>query len=87
MSSCLGLAALLFGFALYPFMSTMVEVDEGIARPKEHPVWGIQFIEDFTDIPVEIEVSTSLPTDVNSIEIFIIENAKVVTQQMGLLGK
>ena len=73
----LGLAALLFGFALYPFMSTTMDVDEG-AGSAEIPirVWGIPVAgEDFTDIPVEIDVKVqSLPTDVNNIEIFIVEN-------------
>ena len=35
----LGLAALLFGFALYPFMSTTMDVDEGadmlICKPRQ----------------------------------------------------
>ena len=75
----LGLAALLFGFALYPFMSTSMEVDEGIGSiDKSITVWGLPVAgEDFTDIPVEVEIIVqSLPTDVNSIEIFIIENPK-----------
>ena len=75
----LGLAALLFGFALYPFMSTSMEVDEGIGSiDKSITVWGLPVAgEDFTDIPVEVEIIVqSLPTDVNSIEIFIIENSK-----------
>ena len=75
----LGLAALLFGFALYPFMSTSMEVDEGIGSiDKSITVWGLPVAgEDFTDIPVEVEIVVqSLPTDVNSIEIFIIENSK-----------
>ena len=75
----LGLAALLFGFALYPFVATTMEVDEGIGSiDKSITVWGLPVAgEDFTDIPVEIEVIVqSLPTDVNSIEIFIIENSK-----------
>ena len=86
----LGLAALLFGFALYPFMSTMVEVDEGIgSTEKSITVWGIPVPgEDFTDIPVEIEVAVqSLPTDVNSIEIFIIENAKGCDSTDGSIGE
>ena len=75
----LGLAALLFGFALYPFMSTVMDVDEGIgSTDKTITVWGLPVAgEDFTDIPVEIDVTVqSLPTDVNSIEIFMIENSK-----------
>ena len=75
----LGLAALLFGFALYPFMSTAIEVDEGIgSTEKTITVWGVPVAgEDFTDIPVEIElVVQSIPTDVNSIEIFMVENPK-----------
>lgn len=86
----LGLAALLFGFALYPFMSTMVEVDEGIgSTEKSITVWGIPVPgEDFTDIPVEIEVAVqSLPTDVNNIEIFIIENAKGCDSTDGSIGE
>tara|TARA_A100001234_G_C12623386_1_gene384866 strand:- start:692 stop:1753 length:1062 start_codon:yes stop_codon:yes gene_type:complete len=76
----LGLAALFFGFALYPFMGFAMTVDEGIGST-DFPlqVWGIPVAgEDFTDIPVEIEVVVqSLPSDVNSIQVFIIENPKM----------
>ena len=56
-----------------------MEVDEGIGSiDKSITVWGLPVAgEDFTDIPVEVEIIVqSLPTDVNSIEIFIIENSK-----------
>ena len=75
----LGLAALLFGFALYPFMSTAMDVDEGVgSADKSITVWGLPLAgEDFTDIPVEVDIVVqSLPTDVTSIEVFIIENSK-----------
>ncbi len=75
----LGIAALLFAFALYPFMSTSMEVDEGFgSADKSITVWGLPVAgEDFTDIPVDIElVVQSIPTDVASIEIFMIENPK-----------
>ena len=76
----LGLAALFFGFALYPFMGFAMTVDEGIGST-DFPlqVWGIPVAgEDFTDIPVEIEVVVqSLPSDVNTIQVFIIENPKM----------
>ena len=86
----LGLAALLFGFALYPFMSTTMDVDEGIgSTDKTITVWGLPVAgEDFTDIPVEIDVTVkSLPTDVNSIEIFIIENSKGCESTDGSIGE
>ena len=86
----LGLAALLFGFALYPFVSTTMEVDEGVGSiDKSITVWGLPVAgEDFTDIPVEIEVIVqSLPTDVNSIEIFIIENSKGCESTDGSIGE
>ena len=86
----LGLAALLFGFALYPFVATTMEVDEGIGSiDKSITVWGLPVAgEDFTDIPVEIEVIVqSLPTDVNSIEIFIIENSKGCESTDGSIGE
>ena len=75
----LGLSALLFGFALYPFMSTTIDVDEGIgSTEKTITVWGLPVAgEDFTDIPVEIElVVQSIPTDVTNIEIFMVENSE-----------
>ena len=75
----LGIAALLFAFALYPFMSTSMQVDEGFgSADKSITVWGLPISgEDFTDIPVDVEVVVqSLPTDVASIEIFMIENPK-----------
>ena len=75
----LGVAALLFAFALYPFMSMSMDVDEGIgSTDKAITVWGLPIAgEDFTDIPVDVEIIVqSIPTDVSSIEIFMIENSK-----------
>jgi len=75
----LGIAALLFAFALYPFMSMSMQVDEGIgSTEKSVTVWGLPIAgEDFTDIPVDIEIVVqSIPTDVGSIEVFMIENPK-----------
>ena len=75
----LGIAALLFAFALYPFMSMSLEVEESMGYTNQDinliyggfPISG----EDFTDIPVEIDVVVqSLPSDVESIEIFMIQN-------------
>ena len=86
----LGLAALLFGFALYPFMSTTMNVDEGIgSTDKTITVWGLPVAgEDYTDIPVEIDVTVqSLPTDVNSIEVFMIENSKGCDSTDGSIGE
>jgi len=86
----LGLAALLFGFALYPFMSMSMDVDEGIgSTDKTITVWGLPVAgEDFTDIPVEIDISVqSLPTDVNSIEVYIIENSKGCESTDGSIGE
>ena len=86
----LGLAALLFGFALYPFMSTTMDVDEGIgSTDKTITVWGLPVAgEDFTDIPVEIDITVqSLPTDVKTIEIFMIENAKGCESTDGSIGE
>ena len=75
----LGLAAVLFAFALYPFMSTSMEIEQGFgSTEKEITVWGLPVAgEDFTDIPVEIQISVkSLPTTVNNIEVLLIENSK-----------
>ena len=74
----LGFAALLFGFALYPFMSIPMEVEGGIGSDEETiTVWGLPVAgEDFTDIPVEIEVIVhALPTDIQYIEIFMDESS------------
>jgi hypothetical protein len=75
----LGLAVVLFGFALYPFMSLSLYVDEGVGSIEETvTVWAIPIPgEDITDIPVEIEVIVqAIPTDIQSIEVFMIENKK-----------
>ena len=86
----LGLAAIMFGFALYPFMSTSMEVDEGVgSTDKTITVWGLPFAgEDFTDIPVEVDVVVqSLPTDVGNIEIFMIENPDGCESTDGSIGE
>ena len=75
----LGLAVVLFGFALFPFMSLTLSVDEGIGSiDTTVDVIGLSpGGEDFTDIPVEMEIVVqSLPTDVQSIEVFMIKNAE-----------
>ena len=62
----LGLAALFFGFALYPFMTTVLYVDEGIGSiDKTIDVWGMDAPgEGFSDIAVEVEVVVqAVPTD------------------------
>ena len=74
----LGLAALFFAFALYPFMSTSMEIEQGFgSTEKDITVWGLPVAgEDFTDIPVEIQISVkSLPTNVENIEVLLIENS------------
>ena len=86
----LGLAALFFGFALYPFMGFTMSVDEGIGST-EFPlqVWGLPVAgEDMTDIPVEIEVVVqSLPADVDTIQIFIVENPNMCDATDGSIEK
>jgi hypothetical protein len=75
----LGLAVVLFGFALYPFMSLSLHVDEGVGSVEETvTVWALPISgEDITDIPVEIEIIVqAIPVDAQSIEIFMIENKK-----------
>tara|TARA_B110000444_G_scaffold85814_1_gene81110 strand:+ start:5140 stop:6258 length:1119 start_codon:yes stop_codon:yes gene_type:complete len=75
----LGLAVVLFGFALFPFMSLTLSVDEGIGSiDKTVDVLGLSpGGEDITDIPVEMEIIVqSLPTDVKSIEVFMIKNTE-----------
>ena len=86
----LGLAALFFGFALYPFMGFTMSVDEGIGS-NEFPlqVWGLPVAgEDMTDIPVEIEVVIqSLPSDVDTIQVFIVENPNMCDATDGSIEK
>lgn len=86
----LGIAALLFAFALYPFLSTSLEADKnsGYAE-QEITVWGLPVAgEDFTDIPVEIQVSVkSLPTTVENIEVLMVENSKGCSAKDGSIGK
>lgn len=75
----LGLAVVLFGFALYPFMSLSLHVDEGVGSIEETvTVWALPIAgEDITDIPVEIEVIVqAIPVDAQNIEVFMIENEK-----------
>jgi len=72
----LGLAVVLFGFALYPFMSLNLHVDEGVGSIEETvTVWALPIPgEDITDIPVDIEIIVqAIPTDVQNIEVFMIE--------------
>ncbi len=76
----LGIAALLFAFALYPFLSTSMKIEEesnGLSE-QEITVWGLPVDgEDFTDIPVEIKISVkSLPPTAKYIEVLMIENSK-----------
>ena len=65
----LGFAALLFGFALYPFMSIPMEVEGGIGSDEETiTVWGLPVAgEDFTDIPVEIKAEVFGATLIGSL--------------------
>ena len=86
----LGLAVLFFGFALYPFMSTSMEVDQGYgSTEKEITVWGLPISgEDFTDIPVEVKVSVkSLPQNVDNIEVYMIENSEGCDATDGSISK
>jgi hypothetical protein len=86
----LGLAALFFGFALYPFMNTVLYVDEGIGSiDKTIDVWGMDAPgEGFSDISVEIEVVVqSVPTDVQSIDVYMIENPQGCDSTDGSIGK
>lgn len=86
----LGLAALFFGFALYPFMSTVLYVDEGIGSiDKTIDVWGMDTPgEGFSDISVEIVVVVqSVPTDVQSIDVYMIENPQGCDSTDGSIGK
>jgi hypothetical protein len=73
----LGLAVVLFGFALYPFMSLSLHVDEGVGSVEETvTIWALPIPgEDITDIPVEIEIIVqAIPVDAQSIEVLMIEN-------------
>ncbi len=86
----LGLAVVLFGFALYPFMSLTLHVEEGVGSVEENittralPIPG----EDITDIPVEIEIIVqAVPTDIRSIEVFMIENPKGCNSEDGSIEK
>jgi len=86
----LGLAALFFGFALYPFMTTVLYVDEGIGSiDKTIDVWGMDAPgEGFSDIAVEIEVVVqSVPTDIESIDVYMIENPQGCDSTDGSLNK
>ena len=86
----LGLSALFFGFALYPFMSTVLYVDEGIGSiDKTIDVWGMDTPgEGFSDIAVEVEVVVqSIPTDVQSIDVYMIENPQGCDSTDGSIGK
>ncbi len=86
----LGLAVVLFGFALYPFMSITLNVEEGVGSVEETVnVLGLPFAgEDITDIPVEIEIVVqAVPTDIRSIEVFMIENPKGCNSADGSIEK
>tara|TARA_B100000767_G_C19761147_1_gene535222 strand:+ start:165 stop:1181 length:1017 start_codon:yes stop_codon:yes gene_type:complete len=86
----LGLAVVLFGFALYPFMSLTLNVEEGVGSVEETvTVFGLPVPgEDVTDIPVEVEIVVqSVPTDIRSIEVFMIENKKGCNSADGSIEK
>ena len=72
----LGIAAILFGFALFPMTHTM-EIDDGRSSgtyPTGY-VWGMPIDgEDYSDVPLEITVIVdSIPTDNDGIEIYVVE--------------
>ena len=57
----LGLAALMFGFALFPFPFTAVAVGDTYEQDLGF-VWGPPLDgEDFTDVPIEIEITATNP--------------------------
>jgi hypothetical protein len=67
----LGLAALMFGFALFPFPFTAEPNLNGDSYEQDLGfVWGAPLDgEDFTDVPIEIEITTSTAPSDNTIEV------------------
>jgi hypothetical protein len=70
----LGIAALLFAFALFPF-SHSAEMTTGVEGDNTGYVWGLPLDgEDFTDVPVTVSLMiNSIPADTERLEVFFIE--------------
>ena len=71
----LGIAALLFAFALYPFVNTSLEVDQKKVDFETGYLFGAPIAgEDFSDIPADITISVNdIPADTEKIEVFVVE--------------
>ena len=70
----LGIAALLFAFALFPF-SHSIEMTTGAEGDNTGYVWGLPLDgEDFTDVPVTVTLMiNSIPADTERLEVFFVE--------------
>jgi hypothetical protein len=70
----LGIAALLFAFALFPF-SHSIEMTTGVDGDSTGYVWGLPIDgEDFTDVPVTVTlIIESIPSDTERLEVFFVE--------------
>jgi hypothetical protein len=70
----LGIAALLFAFALFPFSHSM-EMTTGSSVYPTGYVWGLPLDgEDFTDVPVSVTLMVnSIPSDTERLEVIIVE--------------
>ena len=71
----LGIAVILFGFALFPFSNTIDLEDSNYETWNSGYVWGMPLVgEDFTDVPVIVTIEiSSMPANAESVEIWLTE--------------
>ncbi len=71
----LGIAVILFGFALFPFSNTIDLEDRNSGTWNSNYIWGMPLVgEDFTDVPVIVTIEIiSMPTNAESVEIWLTE--------------
>ena len=71
----LGIAVILFGFALFPFSNTIDLEDRNSGTWNSNYIWGMPLVgEDFTDVPVIVTIEIiSMPANAESVEIWLTE--------------
>ncbi|MDP6869866.1 MAG: collagen-like protein [Candidatus Poseidoniaceae archaeon] len=83
----LGLAAIFFAFALFPFTHE-ISMDDRFGETHTGYVWGIPLAgEDFTDVPAEVTITiNSLPESTRGFEVAMVEGASCV-DSTGLMNQ
>ena len=81
----LGIAILMFAFAMFPFSHEM-EMDSRVSDYPTGYIWGVVLPgEDFTDVPVEVSIDVAnIPADTNSIEVTVIKANSCVVPEVAI---